>query len=160
MPHLCRGPPQQFSPLLREEPSGPGIRHDCGIYSGCEVPIFYDPILAKLIVWAETREQACQRMIKALDDYVILGVKTCIEFLKDMIAHPSFKAGNTTTGFIKEHFDSWEGSEKDKDLRTLALLAAAYQSQNRGYSGKVSASGPKEEHSPWLTLGKWRIGGK
>ncbi|MFC2161888.1 acetyl/propionyl/methylcrotonyl-CoA carboxylase subunit alpha [Acidobacteriota bacterium] len=70
--------PSSGKVLFLKEPIGPGVRNDCGIYSGCDVPIYYDPILAKLIVWAESRDQACQRMIEALNDYVILGIKTSI----------------------------------------------------------------------------------
>ena len=146
--------------LYLKEPQGPGVRHDCGIYSGWDVPIYYDPILAKLIVWAEDRETACQRMIKALDDYVILGVQTSIRFLRDLIGHPQFHKGETTTNFIQDHFADWTG-EKDTDERqTMALLAAAFDSMQKTSYGTGSPAAKKETYSPWLLLGKWRIGGK
>jgi acetyl-CoA carboxylase biotin carboxylase subunit len=146
--------------LYLKEPQGPGVRHDCGIYSGWDVPIYYDPILAKLIVWAEDRETACQRMIKALDDYVILGVQTSIRFLRDLIGHPQFRKGETTTNFIPEHFAGWTGEKDTNEKQTLALLAAAFDSMQETSSGTGSPTAKKDIYSPWLSLGKWRIGGK
>ena len=146
--------------LYFKEPQGPGVRHDCGIYSGWDVPIYYDPILAKLIVWAENRESACQRMIKALDDYVILGVQTNIRFLRDLIGHPQFRKGETITSFIQDHFADWTGEKDSEEMQTLALLAAAFDSMQEISSGRGSQTEKKEVYSPWLSLGKWRIGGK
>jgi acetyl-CoA carboxylase biotin carboxylase subunit len=146
--------------LYFKEPRGPGIRHDCGIYSGWDVPIYYDPILAKLIVWAENREIACQRMIKALDDYVILGVQTSIRFLRDLIGHPQFRKGATTTSFIQDHFADWTGEKDVGEKHRLALLAAAFDSSQGSTLRKGFQTEKKEIYSPWFLLGKWRIGGK
>jgi len=146
--------------LYLKEPAGPGVRHDCGIYSGSEIPIYYDPILAKLIVWAEDRDRACDRMVSALNDYVVLGVKTSIDFLKDVISHPSFRRGETTTGFIQDHFADWQGCEYKPGLKELALLAAAFDSQYQGAPLTGGASTEQQKPSPWTTLGMWRMGGK
>jgi len=146
--------------LYFKEPNGPGVRHDCGIYSGWDVPIYYDPILAKLIVWAENRETACQRMIEALDDYVILGVQTSIRFLRDLVGHPQFRKGETTTRFIQDHFADWTGEKDSEKKQKMALLAAAFDSLHRTTSGKKFQMTQKEIYSPWLSLGKWRLGGK
>ncbi len=152
--------PSSGKVLFLKEPQGPGVRHDCGIYSGCDVPIYYDPILAKLIVWAENRELARLRMVNALDDYVILGIKTTIEFLKEVINHPQFRAGETTTDFINKHFDRWEGKKKDEENLKLALLASAFADSEKTIGAKSVTVDKKEAYSPWLALGKWRIGGK
>lgn len=152
--------PSSGKVLFLKEPQGPGVRHDCGIYSGCDVPIYYDPILAKLIVWAENRELACLRMVNALDDYVILGIKTTIDFLKEVINHPQFRAGKTTTDFINKYFEKWEGKKKDEENLKLALLASAFADSEKTFGAKGSTVEKKEIYSPWLTLGKWRIGGK
>ena len=145
--------------LFLKEPKGPGVRHDCGIYSGWEVPIYYDPILAKLIVWAEDRETACRRMLAALNDYAILGISTSISFLKDIISHPEFRAGRTNTGFIKNHLENWSEREKGGDALRLALAAAAFDSLNSGPSRKRAAGETqKAAVSPWQTLGHWRLG--
>jgi len=152
--------PSSGNVLFLKEPKGPGVRHDCGIYSGCDVPIYYDPILAKLIVWAENREIACERMINGLNDYVILGIKTSIDFLKDVINHSQFREGRTTTDFINKYFDGWKGKEKTQESQKLALITSAFNSLNQT---EVKAGGlafQKETYSPWQTLGKWRIGGK
>jgi acetyl-CoA carboxylase biotin carboxylase subunit len=145
--------------LFLKEPKGPGVRHDCGVYSGWEVPIYYDPILAKLIVWAENRDAACDRMLAALNDYVILGISTSISFLKDVVSHPEFRAGRTNTGFIKNHFENWGEKKKSRDTLRLALAAAAFDSLNSGASGRRAVSGAqKATASPWQTLGHWRLG--
>jgi acetyl-CoA carboxylase biotin carboxylase subunit len=146
--------------LFFQEPRGPGIRHDCGIYSGYEVSIFYDPILAKLIVWAEDRKSACKRMLKALDEYVILGIKTIVRFLKEIIGHPEFEAGNTHTNFIEEYFTKKERTFKEKKNLDLALLSAAIYSCNQIQPTIEYIPSRKVEYSPWKTLGKWRIGQK
>ncbi len=152
--------PSSGKVLYFKEPRGPGVRHDCGIYSGCEVPIYYDPILAKLIVWAESREMACQRMIKALDDYVILGIQTTIDFLRDVIDHPQFRKAETTTSFIPEYFGNWRGDESSDEKQKIALLAAAVDSIQISQPGKDFRTEKKQVYSPWLSLGRWRLGGK
>ncbi|MDI6840551.1 MAG: acetyl-CoA carboxylase biotin carboxylase subunit [bacterium] len=90
-----------------KEPQGPGVRVDSGIYSGCEVSPYYDPILSKLIVWAETREFARRRLVQALKGYVILGIKTTIPFLIDVIEHPKFIKTETTSSPWQE-IGEWE----------------------------------------------------
>lgn len=145
--------------LFLKEPKGPGVRHDCGIYNGWEVPIYYDPILAKLIVWAETRDQACRRILAALDDYVILGIRTSINFLKDIVGHPEFRAGRTNTSFIKNHFERWQESAKGEEKKILALAAAAFVSINSMHPKEMIALGSqKEVYSPWQSLGSWKLG--
>jgi acetyl-CoA carboxylase biotin carboxylase subunit len=146
--------------LFLKEPRGPGIRHDCGVYGGWEVPIYYDPILAKLIVWAETRDLACARLKSALEDYVLLGISTTIPFLRDVISHPKFREGATTTAFIKQHFDDWKESPGAGDKLTLALAAAAFEEFGRSPVSGAAAVAAKEAYSPWLSLGSWKIGGR
>ena len=152
--------PSSGKVLYLKEPRGPGVRHDCGIYGGCEVPIYYDPILAKLIVCAENREMACQRMIKALDDYVILGIQTTIDFLRDVIDHPQFRKGDTSTSFIPDYFGNWTGDESTDEKQKMALLAAAFDSIQISQSGKGFQTEKRQVYSPWLSLGKWRLGSK
>jgi acetyl/propionyl-CoA carboxylase alpha subunit len=145
--------------LFLKEPSGPGVRLDSGIFEHCEVPIYYDPILSKLIVWAENRDMACERMIQSLDNTVILGVKTCLSFLKDVISSPVFRKGDTTTDFIEQHFKDWSGLKKDPRNRELSLIAAAFLTHRRAFdhSGEDNAE-RKMSFSPWKTLGNWRLG--
>ena len=102
---------------------------------------------------------ACQRMISALEDYVVLGIQTSIDFLKDVIGHPEFQKGETTTHFIERHFDTWEGKKVTEETQKLAALAVAFDSANRIFKPSA-ATEHKEVYSPWLTLGKWQLGGK
>jgi acetyl-CoA carboxylase biotin carboxylase subunit len=149
--------------LFLKEPQGPGVRCDSGIFGGWEVPVYYDPILAKLIVWAEDRAAACRRMAAALDDYVVLGIHTTIDFLKDVGRHPEFLAGRTTTAFLKTHFDEWGGGGADEASLRLALAAAAYAemtgARTPAASRPGSGTGTPGIPSPWTMLGGWRNGG-
>ena len=146
--------------LFLKEPHHPGVRLDSGIAAGWEVPVYYDPILAKLIVWAEDRELACRRMGAALSDYVILGIQTTIEFLRDVIGHPEFRAGRTHTGFLGRHFPDWGEQRGDETARRLALAAAAFDGMNPAGSGRRAspASVAARRPSPWDSLGRWRMG--
>jgi acetyl-CoA carboxylase biotin carboxylase subunit len=144
--------------LFVKEPEGPGIRCDSGIWSGCEVSVHYDPILSKLVVWDETREQACKKMAAALKHYAILGIKTTISFLADVMEHPAFLEGKTHTSFIPEHFPNWKPSEAEGLERQVALLAAAaLDSKPATFRAEGAAAG--DAFSPWKSGTKWRVGG-
>ena len=83
-------------------PGGPGVRVDSHLYAGYEVPPHYDSLLSKLIVWAETRDEAIARMQRALDEYVIEGLTTTIPFHQRLLKHPTFLSGEAYTRFIQE----------------------------------------------------------
>jgi propionyl-CoA carboxylase alpha chain len=85
-------------------PSGRYIRVDDAFKEGMEIPIYYDPMIAKLVVWGKTREEAIERCIAAIDNYQISGVKTTLDFGKFVLKHPSFRSGNFDTNFVKIHF--------------------------------------------------------
>jgi acetyl-CoA carboxylase biotin carboxylase subunit len=140
--------------LLMEEPQGPGIRVDSGVYSGGEVSVHYDPIMAKLIAWGPDREAARRRMSKALGEYPILGIETTVGFLKDVIEHPEFVAGNTHTGFIEEYMPGWRPTEDGELLATALAAAALYEMEPRA----VTVGSREEMPSPWETVGAWQIG--
>ncbi len=91
------------------EPSGENIRVDSGVYEGFKVPMYYDPLLAKLIVWGENREEAIERMKYALDNYIIEGPKTNIPFLREMMEYPEFVEGKYDTNVIPRFFDWKKG---------------------------------------------------
>lgn len=143
--------------LFVREPNGPGVRCDTGIWSGCEVPVHYDPILSKLVVWDETREQARRRMVAALRRYPILGVKTNIQFLIDTLEHQAFRDGDTHTGFIQEHLSGWKPPVAEGIELRMALLAAA--ALEKKAPSPRSGAVKEEAFSPWKTGAKWRIGG-
>jgi acetyl/propionyl-CoA carboxylase alpha subunit len=123
--------------------------------SGFEVSVYYDPILSKLITWAPARDICCYRMAKALEDFPVLGIKTDIEFLRDVVIHPEFLAGNTYTDFIPRNMPEWKHKSGDGILNE-ALIAAALYSKNK--KKKPAATGKQELPSPWLELGSWQIG--
>lgn len=143
--------------LSIHEPSGPGTRTDSGIYSGFEVTRFYDPILSKLVVWGEDRETTRRRAASALSDYAILGIRTTVSFLLDLVNHPDFIAGKTHTDFIQKNMADWKESETKEDL-DLAIMAAAIHSYRESVTPRPTADTIKESPSPWLTLGRWRAG--
>lgn len=118
------------SPPPAPPPSGRGedaiIRVDDGVAEGGEVSMFYDPMIAKLITWAPTREEAADAQVAALDAFEIEGPGHNIDFLSALMQHPRFRAGNLTTGFIAEEYpDGFHGAPASPELtRTLAAVAA------------------------------------
>ncbi len=134
-----------------QEPAGPGIRNDCGIYEGCKVPVEYDPILSKLVAHGQSRDIAIQRMIHALEDFVVMGVETPIPFLLDVLKSIPFSEGETHTDFIESHFAQWEPSLIHSDLARIAFIVDEL-TQNSGTITNESTS----MKSPWQTLGRWR----
>src|SRR5512135_2073700 len=115
-------------------PTGPGVRVDTGVYPGFEITPFYDPMIAKLIVWGETRAQAILRMRRALEEYRIVGVKTNIPFHQTMMDSHRFMGGQYDTRFVEERFSMDEAGEgKENHAETAAILATlvAHQQAQR-----------------------------
>jgi acetyl/propionyl-CoA carboxylase alpha subunit len=139
--------------LLHREPSGPGIRNDCGVYEGFTIPVEYDPIISKLVVSAGTREGARNRMIRALESYAVLGVRTTIPFLIDVLKSAEFCEGKTHTGFIDEHFGSWRQAQGDADLARIAYIVHEFHSETKASARVKQGALP----GPWQTLGNWRM---
>jgi len=102
------------------------IRVDDGVLEGGEVSMFYDPMIAKLISWAPTREEAIEAQVVALDAFQVEGIADNVDFLSALLQHPRFRSGNLTTGFIAEEYpEGFEGAPADDQLMTdLAALAA------------------------------------
>ena len=112
-----------------QPPAGEGIRVDSGVYDGGEIPMYYDPMIAKLVAAAPTRDEACDRLAGALDAYVVRGLNHNIPFLQALVRHERFRAGRLTTGFIAEEFrGGFKGAELPPALeRRLAAVAATIQ---------------------------------
>jgi acetyl-CoA carboxylase biotin carboxylase subunit len=136
------------------EPQGPGVRVDSGIYSGFEVPTHYDPILSKLIVYGETREVARNRIIQALKNYAILGIKTPIEYLIHILEHPKFIKGETYTNFISLNMENWTPQNKELEV---ALIGAVLSSGEKSSVEKRVPVVEVKQTTPWQELGKWEI---
>jgi 3-methylcrotonyl-CoA carboxylase alpha subunit len=137
-------------------PEGPGIRNDAGFEAGDEISLHYDPMLAKLIVYAPDRPSAVRRLGWALRDYAVLGVPTNLPLLRRVADHPSFAAGETTIRFLEEH-DLSEPPAEPQVPREAVLLAAAGELW-------LSASHEPFAAGPWRTLGavrlRYRAGGR
>jgi acetyl-CoA carboxylase biotin carboxylase subunit len=138
------------------EPVGPGIRTDSGIMAGSEITIDYDPIMAKLIVHAPDRPMAIAKMIDALNDYKILGVKTSKKFMVDVLGHPEFAEGKTYTNFIERNMA--DRKVNAAEYRDLAAAVATAVSVTAARVKTVAGVASSEEPSPWKTIGAWQIG--
>lgn len=138
-----------------ELPTGINIRHDTGISQGSQISPFYDPMLAKLIVYGEDRKDASRKMEWALSNYIALGVTTNIPFLRAIIHHPSFATGDIDTHFIETYFKSWSSAEV---LPPEVLIAAAIDDlKHSAVVDEPGAETAQESHSPWAHAGRWRI---
>jgi acetyl-CoA carboxylase biotin carboxylase subunit len=141
--------PQAGPLLLYREPRGPGIRVDSGVEEGGDVPVHYDPMLAKLIASGETREAAIARAVAALRGFPVLGVRTNIPFLIAVLGHPAFVGGDVDTGFIEAHVDDLLRVPEAPE----AVHAAAAFIRNTGRQS--AASTIAEGADPWTDLRGW-----
>ncbi|MFX1546422.1 MAG: acetyl/propionyl/methylcrotonyl-CoA carboxylase subunit alpha, partial [Promethearchaeota archaeon] len=160
----AENPEKQFMPTAgkihqMQFPVGVNIRTDLGIpTSGGEVSTFYDPMISKLIVHAENREEAIQKMRWALRNYAAQGVKTNIPFLKEVLNHPDFLSGDTHTDFVEAHFYKWK---ELKETPNEVLLAAAlfeviepFMATGNNINASTVLNGI-DPHSPWQKIGTW-----
>ena len=108
-------------------PTGEGIRVDNGFEQGMDVPIYYDPMLAKLITFGATRQEAIQKMIEAIDKYHVKGVATTLPFGKFVMLHDAFRAGNFDTHFVKKYYDAQSLLENQNIEAEIAALFAVKQ---------------------------------
>jgi acetyl/propionyl-CoA carboxylase alpha subunit len=140
-------------------PEAPGIRVDSGIQSGDDITIHYDPMIAKLIVYDNTRAGAIRRMQTALAQTVILGTTTNIPFLQALLAHPTFLEGEVDTGFVDLNLDSL--LPEQPSLSDEALVAAALMEMNGSRVGEGFKPSPSDEydHDPWSRADGFRVGG-
>jgi propionyl-CoA carboxylase alpha chain len=115
-----------YRPPVEHRDGDSVIRVDDGVYEGGEVSMFYDPMIAKLVSWAPTREEAIDEAVQALDAFQLEGISDNIDFLSALLQHPRFRAGELTTGFIAEEYpEGFLGAPTDERLMTdLAALAA------------------------------------
>jgi acetyl-CoA carboxylase biotin carboxylase subunit len=132
-------------------PLGPGIRLDGCVYEGWTVPIEYDPLLAKLAVWAGTREEAIARTIRALHEYDVGGIRTNIGFFRQILEDAEFRAANLHTGFIEEFFARHQPPGPPPELAAVAALAAALDHLKQASQQPAAAANGT---SPWLAAGR------
>lgn len=133
------------------EPSGPWARVDSGVYEGYEVPLFYDPLIAKLIVWGRDREEAIERMRRALAEYAITGVKTTVPFHRRVMENPRFRSGDYDTGIAGE-IEAQAGD--GRHLATAAVVAAVLAYRERGKTVPRRFSGAEGRWSAWRAVAR------
>jgi acetyl-CoA carboxylase biotin carboxylase subunit len=145
--------PGEITRLL--QPSGPGIREDCGVYEGWHVPLDYDPMLSKLIAYAPTREQAIARLQRALEEYFIGGIKTNLGLFRRILANEDFRTGRMDTGMLDRMLatkaQTTAADSSPDDLRAAAIAAAFF-----AYTNGVSKNGAGNSGTAAPENGKWR----
>ena len=156
--------PQAGPLLLYREPSMPGIRVDAGVIEGSEVSVHYDPLLAKLIAWGETRDAARRRALAALRNYPILGIRTNVALLIELLEHPRFIAGSIDTGFLDTEGDAIRARLSVKTPPSVDAVAAAARSAGPAtdrragpFGPATSPSGPADTTDPWTSLRGARV---
>jgi acetyl-CoA carboxylase biotin carboxylase subunit len=131
------------------EPAGPGVRLDSGVYEGWNVPMEYDPLLAKLIAWAPDRELATARMRRALEECVIGGIRANREFFAGILDDDEFRAGRLSTAFLESFFVRREKQEIDLDTEAVAALVSALHLSRPAAAAKTEVA-----KSNWANEGR------
>ena len=150
----ARGDLPQAGPLLLyREPSMPGIRVDAGVAEGGEIGIHYDPMIAKLIATGDTRDSARRRAIEALRNYPILGIRTNVAFLIELLEHPRFVAGDLDTRFLDDEGAAIRARVSDVSIPPEARdVAAATRASTHPSTHDLSAEARRAKADPWDTL--------
>src|SRR5688572_13513666 len=143
-------PPHDVAAEGHEHHSHADVRLDTGVRAGDEVSVFYDPMIAKLIVWGDDRNEAARRMQSALASTALLGVKTNLAFLERVVRHPAFLAGDTDTAFIERHRADLLPPESEVPLEALVAAAARVFLDEQAANASMSPS-------PWNDTGGWRL---
>jgi acetyl-CoA carboxylase biotin carboxylase subunit len=130
-------------------PKGNGVRVDDGFEQGMDIPIYYDPMIAKLITYGKDREEAIKRMIRAIDEYEITGIETTLGFGKFVMQHPAFISGNFDTHFVAKYYNPDEDLTINKDEAEIAALLATKLWLTK--SNNKTLSSVNEQKSAWQT---------
>jgi acetyl-CoA carboxylase biotin carboxylase subunit len=149
-------PERNFAPSLGtisslRLPEGPGVRNDFAIYEGYTIPIYYDPLIGKLIVWGKDRHEAIRRTHAALSEFVLEGVRTTVGFHRWVMENEHFISGNYDTHFIKKHFQGIERADGSEFGLAIAL-AAAMKFEEDMKPRVAPGTGPPS--SRWKTLAR------
>ncbi len=139
------------------EPTGPGVRLETGIYAGWEVSLYYDPLLAKLVVWGETRPEAILRMRRALDEYRVGGIHTTIPFHQQVMDSPRFQWGQFDTAFVDGPDGFKLAAAPSRDLAQVAAIAATLVQHEKEQQAVLFGS-PCDEDG--VKLSPWKVSGR
>jgi acetyl-CoA carboxylase biotin carboxylase subunit len=137
-------------------PDGPGIREDSGINEGGEISIFYDPLISKLIVWGGDRQEAIQRMTRALMEYHLTGVKTTIPFCLAVMENPKFQTGEFDTNFVEREFSGDYLEESGKPLEPIIATGALLYHLRNSQHNHIDQPWKNIEANPWKMQGRRR----
>lgn len=146
--------------LVYRPPDGIGIRVDGGVYQGATVTVNYDPMVAKLVAWGRDRDEAIDRLRRALEEFVVKGIKTSVPFHLRVLAHEKFKEGHYDTGFIDQYMDGGKGGPElpEGEERRVALMLAAIATFRREKEAAERAaragSGGGDGGNPWQAHGR------
>lgn len=157
---LAEDPERGFAPATGRiarlfEPGGQGIRVDSGVYQGARVTPYYDSLLAKLVAWGETRAVAIVRMRRALDEYVVVGVRTNLDLHRAILNSHRFFGGQFHTRFVEEDF--WlQDTEEADDTMVVALTAALLDYERRANGSQAQGAGANR----WKRLGREDLMGR
>jgi acetyl-CoA carboxylase biotin carboxylase subunit len=141
-------------------PAGPGVRDDGGVYEGAEVSIYYDPMISKLATWGRTRDEAIERMRRALDEYTVGGIKTTLPFFREVMRDEEFVAGRLDTGFISRFNERRAAavsndttpSDEERARRDIAAIAAALRYSEPARNGS--------QPTPTAAPSRWKLSGR
>ncbi|HEX7315903.1 MAG TPA: acetyl-CoA carboxylase biotin carboxylase subunit [Pyrinomonadaceae bacterium] len=142
-------------------PAGPGVRDDGGVYEGAEVSIYYDPMISKLATWGRTRDEAIERMRRALDEYAVGGIKTTLPFFREVMRDEEFVAGRLDTSFIARFNErraaaaSTDNAPSDEETarRDIATIAAALRYSEPARNGS-------QPNAPAAAPSRWKLSGR
>jgi acetyl-CoA carboxylase biotin carboxylase subunit len=139
------------------DPGGPGVRNDSGVYSGYTIPVEYDPMISKLVTWGIDRNQALNRMLRALEEFRLLGIRTNISYLRRILQHPHFQSGDYDTLFI-ENFQQELLRSTGKGDETIALSAAGVLNLINGKKTGTVSRDEGKKLSPWKYSNRtWKV---
>ena len=144
--------------LALRVPGGPGVRDDSGVYEGWTVPIDYDPLLSKLVVWAESRDEAVRRMRRAVAEYRVVGVKTTLPLFERVLAHPAFVAGDFDTSFVDTALAAGE-TRRGREVE-IAVAAAAIRAYEERRAARLSPVAGPAGASAWGAAGRREAHGR
>jgi acetyl-CoA carboxylase biotin carboxylase subunit len=146
-------------------PAGPGVRDDGGVEAGAEVSIYYDPMISKLAAWGRTRNEAIDRLRRALDEYTVGGIKTTLPFFREIVRDAEFIEGRLNTGFISRFFERREAAlsakppadqddEAEAERRDMATIAAALDYALAQKQVSTNPQSREQEQSRWRLSGR------
>ena len=144
-------PQQNFLPDIGtlktyRTPKGNGVRVDDGFEEGMEIPVYYDPMIAKLITFGADRQEAISRMLRAISEYDITGIQTTLDFGRFVLSHEAFTSGNFDTNFVNRYFNPEYQQQADEDEALIAALTAVMQLKKNKQATAAVASGQEQDN--------------